>query len=155
MVPGDLGKGKFSTVTFSLNTHVGESNELLRFTVETSNTNALFQHWAFLFLVLTFGDSSWVGHCIHCSGVRIVKWPGHSSFSSCYRLELLFSVCVWSLSHVWLFCDPPPPPPITHRCLWNFLGKNTRAGCHFLLQGILLTQGSNLLLLHWQAILYH
>ena len=44
MVPGDLGKGKFSTVTFSLNTHRGESNELLRFTVETSNTNTLLQH---------------------------------------------------------------------------------------------------------------
>ena len=29
-----------------------------------------------------------------------------------------------------------------------FLGKNTGVGCHFLLQGILLTQG---LTLHWQA----
>ena len=26
---------------------------------------------------------------------------------------------------------------------WNFPGKNTGAGCHFLLQGIFLTQGSN------------
>ena len=30
---------------------------------------------------------------------------------------------------------------------WNFLGKNTKAVCHFLLQGIFLTQGSNLHLL--------
>ena len=33
-------------------------------------------------------------------------------------------------------------------------GKNTGVGCHFLLQGIILTQGSNLYLLHllyWQA----
>ena len=33
-------------------------------------------------------------------------------------------------------------------------GKNTEVGCHFLLQGIFLTQGLNprlLLLLHWQA----
>lgn len=36
MAPGDLGKGKFSTVTFSLNTHGGESNEQLRFRVETA-----------------------------------------------------------------------------------------------------------------------
>ena len=39
-------------------------------------------------------------------------------------------------------------------CPWNFPGKNTGAGCHFLFQGIFLTQGSNLCLLHllqWQA----
>ena len=30
-------------------------------------------------------------------------------------------------------------------------GKNTGADCHFLLQGIFSTQGSNLCLLHWQA----
>ena len=35
-------------------------------------------------------------------------------------------------------------------CPWNFPGKNTRVGCHFLLQGIFPTQGSNLYLLHWQ-----
>ena len=33
-------------------------------------------------------------------------------------------------------------------CPWNFLGKNTGVGCHFLLQGNYLTQGLNL---HWQA----
>ena len=27
--------------------------------------------------------------------------------------------------------------------LWNFLGKSTGVGCHFLLQGIFPTQGSN------------
>ena len=38
---------------------------------------------------------------------------------------------------------------------WNFPGKNTGVGCHFLLQGIFLTQGSYprlLCLLHWQAV---
>ena len=34
--------------------------------------------------------------------------------------------------------------------LWDSLGKNTGVGCHFLLQGIFLDQGSNLHLLHWQ-----
>ena len=28
-------------------------------------------------------------------------------------------------------------------CSWNLPGKNTGAGCHFLLQGIFLTQGWN------------
>ena len=34
-------------------------------------------------------------------------------------------------------------------------GKNTRVGCHFLLQGIFLTHGSNLSLLNWQADTLH
>ena len=36
-------------------------------------------------------------------------------------------------------------------CSWNSPGKNTGVGCHFLLQGIFPTQGSNLCLLHWQV----
>ena len=35
--------------------------------------------------------------------------------------------------------------------LWDFSGKNTGAGCHFLLQGIFPTQGLNPYLLNWQA----
>ena len=43
-------------------------------------------------------------------------------------------------------------------CPWDFLGKNTGVGCHFLLQGIFSTQGSHaclLCLLHCRRILYH
>ena len=36
-------------------------------------------------------------------------------------------------------------------CPWDFPGKNTRVGCHFLLQGNVQTPGSNLRSLHWQA----
>ena len=39
-------------------------------------------------------------------------------------------------------------------CPWDSPGKNTGAGCHFLLQGIFQTQGLNLCflhLLHWQV----
>ena len=32
-----------------------------------------------------------------------------------------------------------------------FPGKNTGVGWHFLLQEVFLTQGSNLVLLHWQV----
>ena len=39
--------------------------------------------------------------------------------------------------------------PIRLLCPWDFLGKNTGVGRHFLLQGIYPTQGSNLCLLHW------
>ena len=36
-------------------------------------------------------------------------------------------------------------------CPWNFPGKNTGMGCHFLLQGIFPTQGVNPCLLYWQV----
>ena len=39
-------------------------------------------------------------------------------------------------------------------CPWNFPGKNTGMGSRSLLQGIFLTQGSNLGLLHCRQILY-
>ena len=37
---------------------------------------------------------------------------------------------------------------------WNFPSKNTEVGCHFLLQGIFPTQGSNPSLLHYRQMLY-
>ena len=40
-------------------------------------------------------------------------------------------------------------------CPWNSSGKNTEVGCHSVLQGIFLTQGSNLGLLQCRQILYH
>ena len=36
-------------------------------------------------------------------------------------------------------------------CPWDFIGKNTRVDCHFLLPGIFPTQGLNPCLLHWQV----
>ena len=39
-------------------------------------------------------------------------------------------------------------------CPWNSAGKNTGVGCHFLVQGIFLTQGSNPCLLIGRQILY-
>ena len=53
-----------------------------------------------------------------------------------------------------LTLQPHGLQPAKFPCWWNSLGKNTGAGCHFFLQGIFPTQGSNpclLPLLHWQA----
>ena len=63
-------------------------------------------------------------------------------------------VCAQSLSVVWLFVTSWT---VAYRllCPWDFPGKNTGVGCHFLLQGIFLTQGSNLHLLLGRQILYH
>ena len=51
-------------------------------------------------------------------------------------------------------CDPMACSPIGSSVLGDSSGKNTRVGCHALLQGIYPTQGSNLCLpclLHWQV----
>ena len=70
-------------------------------------------------------------------------------------------VVVQSFSPVWLFvtpwtiaCQVPLSVGFSKQeywflCPWNSPSKNT--GCHSLLQGIFLTQGSNLYLLHWQV----
>ena len=42
--------------------------------------------------------------------------------------------------------------PVRFLCPWDYPVKNTGVGSHVLLQGILLTQGSNLRLLHWQML---
>ena len=49
------------------------------------------------------------------------------------------------------------PCPIARQaalCPWDFPGKNTGVGCHFLLQEIFLTQESDLLLVHCRQTLY-
>ena len=58
---------------------------------------------------------------------------------------LLFSR--WAASHSLQPARLPSP--------WDSPGRNTRVGCHFLLQRIFLTQGSNLRLLLGRRILYH
>ena len=62
-----------------------------------------------------------------------------------WYLNLCKNWCV--LSHV----QPYGLQPTRLLCSWDFSGKNTVLGCHFLLQGIFPTQGSNLHLLYWQA----
>ena len=64
------------------------------------------------------------------------------------RLQLLFfSGSVVSHSFVNFF----QLQPSRLLCPWDSPGKNTEVGCHFLLQGIFPTQGSNQCLLHWQV----
>ena len=52
-------------------------------------------------------------------------------------------------------CDPYGLYPTRLLCPWDFSGKNTGVGCHFLLQGIFPTQGLNLGFLLCRQILYH
>ena len=66
-----------------------------------------------------------------------------------HGLSLLhFCVCSVAQSH------PTLVTPWTVACqvlLFMENSMNIRMGCHFLLQGVLLTRGLNLCLLHWQA----
>ena len=55
------------------------------------------------------------------------------------------------LSCVWLFGDPMDCSLLGSSVHGIIPGKNTAVGCHFLLKGIFLTQGSNPRLLHQQA----
>ena len=61
---------------------------------------------------------------------------------------------MWHAQSCLTLCNPmgcSPPGSSVHGI---FPGRTTRTGCHFLLQGVFLTQGSNLCLLHllhWQA----
>ena len=45
--------------------------------------------------------------------------------------------------------------PVSLLCPWDSPGKNSGVGCHALLQGTFLTQGSNPPLLDCRQILYH
>ena len=83
------------------------------------------------------------------------------------KLRICFSPCVWTLFVCCCCCcclvtescltllQLRGLKPARLLCPLDFPGKNTGLDCHFLLQGLFLTQGSNPLLLNWQADIYH
>ena len=98
------------------------------------------------------------GQEIISSMSRVVAFP--SSQNGC---------CTRDQKYPWIFLcalcsvvsdslQPHALRPIRFLCPYDFPGKNTGAGCHFLLQAIFPTQGSDLHLLHLlncRWILYH
>ena len=88
--------------------------------------------------------------------LNLLSLPGNCAKwkSFCCRggnMELV--VVVQSQSCVQLL-QPLGLQPTRLLCSWDFPGKNTRVGCHFLLQGIFQTQGLNQCLLHYRQILH-
>ena len=79
-------------------------------------------------------------------------------------MHILLDMCIQSLQSYLTLCNHMDcsllgysPASVPCLCPWDFLGKNSRVGCHSLLQGILPTQGQNqhlLGLLHCRQILY-
>ena len=66
----------------------------------------------------------------------------HACMLSCFSHVLLFAT----------LCTRARQAPLSMGfCPWDSPGKDTGVGCDALLQGIFLTQGLNLCLLHWQV----
>ena len=97
--------------------------------------------------------SSFVCVCVYtCIGVCVCVCVCVHMYI--YTIIYFVYVCAQSLSCVQLFAIPWA---VAHQvfCPWYFPGKSTGVGCHFPLQGIFLTQGSNPDLLLGRKILYH
>ena len=86
---------------------------------------------------------------IQISGIKSMNFLVWEIKYFCITVTLHSEWVLSCFSHVWLFSSPWT---VTYQApLWNFPGKNTGVGCHFLLQGIFPTQGQNPRLMHWQA----
>ena len=78
----------------------------------------------------------------------------HMTLAHLFNFTILFP-CMCMFNHL-VMSDSLQPHglwPASLLCPWDSPGKNARVDCHFLLQEIFLTQGSNpclLYLLHWQ-----
>ena len=69
----------------------------------------------------------------------IILGPWKLHWNSCLVAQLCLTlVTPWTVAH-------------SLPCLWDFPGKNTGVGSHFLLQGIFLTHRWNPSLLHWET----
>ena len=136
-----------------------------------------------IFLVATSGILSWGLRTLSCSMWDPIPWAGTKPRPSalgawslsCWmtrKVPVLHFVYIphiqathratqdkaWLLprpscvlSHIWLFSTPWT---VAHQA-WDSPVKNTRVGCHFLLQGIFPTQQLNPSLLHCNQMLYH
>ena len=95
------------------------------------------------------------GFCINGEGgTALLTVPAHSI------LYCVLSSTLSSESEVAQLCPTLCHPmdcrlPHSWDFPWDFPGKSIGVGCHFLLQGIFPTQGSNLGLLHCRQMLYH
>ena len=74
----------------------------------------------------------------------VEKWESSYSVESEWSCSVVYNSL--QLHGLWSFIGHSP---------WNFPGKSTGVGCHFLLQGIFLTQGLNPDLPHCRQTLYH
>ena len=82
--------------------------------------------------------------CLHAIFTCLCISASHASFSHVHARVLSpvrLSATPWTQPSRLLNLEEPQPSRLL--CPWDFSGKNTGLGCHFLLQGIFPTQGSN------------
>ena len=107
-------------------------------------------HWLDFEIISIFSHKR-EKHLIVGEGVKKIK-------HRCVHTILLILIFISKASKVAqscpTLCDPHGLWPTSLLCPWGFPGKNTGAGCHFLLQGIFPTQGSNPGLPHYRQTLY-
>ena len=96
-------------------------------------------------------DCSPPGSSIHGTlQARVLEWVA-IAFSNLFS----WTEVKWSRSVVSHSLRPHGLEPTRLLGPWDFPGKSTGVGCHFLLQGIFPTQGSNPGLPRWRQMLYH
>ena len=83
----------------------------------------------------------------HCT----VSWKRSAQCQSCEFVLAGAFVVVWASESCLTLLWPRGLQPTRLLCPWDFPSRNTGVCCHFLLQGIFLTQESNLWFLHWQV----
>ena len=81
-------------------------------------------------------------------GFLLKEWYSCSHFESFPEKVSVSQLCL-------TLCDPAGCSPPGSPRPWSFAGKNTGVGCHFLLQVIFPTQGSNPSLAHCRQMLHH
>ena len=107
-----------------------------------SSCGAWAAHWGGFSCCRTW-DLEHVGF----SSCGLQAWLPHSMQNLGARIEPMSPALACSIMSD---CNPMDSSMPGSSCPWDFLGKNTGVGCHFL-QGIFPTQGLNQCLLHWQT----
>ena len=109
-----------------------------------------------LFVIMKGNLSSWEDRTyFRRKFVNVVYNFQMFSLLICESPFVLFPLfyCAKSLQSCLTLCDPMDCSLARLLCPWDSPAKNTGVGCHFFLQGIFWTQGSNThlsCLLHWQ-----
>ena len=139
------------------NTGVG-SLFLLQGIFPTQGSNPGLQHCRWILNQLSYKGSPRTLECVARGSSRPrnrsgVSWIAGKFFTNCAMREaqskrteeiiLDTNFCCLVAKLCPTFCDPVECSPTRILCPWGFPGKNAGEGCHFLLQGTLLTQGSN------------
>ena len=93
--------------------------------------------------------------CFKCLWVLLIPSHGESHTHIHTHTHTRMHICSDTHTHTHAYmlsrsscgrlCDPMDHKSARLLCLWDFLGKNTRVGCHAFLQGVFPTQGSNLI----------